>query len=80
MRELEQEHTLRRRQSAQARLTHREEDVLRLIAMGRDNPDIGAELFISSSTVKRHVGTILAKLEVCNRVQAAAEAVRIGIA
>ena len=57
-------------------LSPREVEVLRLIAAGRDNPDIARELFISQSTVKRHVEAILGKLGVENRVQAAVAAVR----
>src|SRR5215218_8341196 len=57
-------------------LSPREVEVLRLVAAGRDNPDIARELFISQSTVKRHVEAILAKLGVENRVQAAVAAVR----
>ena len=59
-----------------APLSPREVEVLRLIAAGRDNPDIARELFISQSTVKRHVEAILSKLGVENRVQAAVAAVR----
>lgn len=57
-------------------LSPREVEVLRLIAAGRDNPDIARELVISQSTVKRHVEAILGKLGVENRVQAAVMAVR----
>jgi DNA-binding NarL/FixJ family response regulator len=57
-------------------LSPREVEVLRLIAAGRDNPDIARELVISQSTVKRHVEAILGKLGVENRVQAAVAAVR----
>jgi DNA-binding NarL/FixJ family response regulator len=57
-------------------LSPREVEVLSLIAAGRDNPDIARELFISQSTVKRHVEAILGKLGVDNRVQAAVTAVR----
>ena len=57
-------------------LSPREVEVLGLIAAGRDNPDIAKELFISQSTVKRHVEAILVKLGVENRVQAAVAAVR----
>ena len=57
-------------------LSPREVEVLRLIAAGRDNPDIARELYISQSTVKRHVEAILVKLQVENRVQAAVAAVR----
>jgi DNA-binding NarL/FixJ family response regulator len=45
-----------------------------------DNHAIAASLFISASTVKHHVTAILHKLGVENRVQAAVEAVRIGVA
>jgi DNA-binding NarL/FixJ family response regulator len=57
-------------------LSPRETEVLKLVAAGRDNPDIARELFISQSTVKRHVEAILDKLGVDNRVQAAVAAVR----
>jgi DNA-binding NarL/FixJ family response regulator len=57
-------------------LSPRETEVLRLIAAGRDNPDIARDLVISQSTVKRHVEAILSKLGVDNRVQAAVAAVR----
>jgi DNA-binding NarL/FixJ family response regulator len=57
-------------------LSPREAEVLRLVAAGRDNPDIARELYISQSTVKRHVEAILDKLGVDNRVQAAVAAVR----
>jgi len=62
--------------AADSPLSPREVEVLRLIAAGRDNPDIAKELFISQSTVKRHVEAILGKLGVENRVQAAVTAVR----
>jgi DNA-binding NarL/FixJ family response regulator len=65
---------------AERSLTSREYDVLLLLAAGRDNPAIGAELFISASTVKHHVAAILGKLGVQNRVQAAVAAVRFGLA
>lgn len=44
------------------RLTPREAEVLRLVAMGRTNPEIAAELVIGRETVKSHVGRLLAKL------------------
>lgn len=62
-----------------APLTGREQEVLRLVAVGRDNPAIGRELYISPATVKHHVAAILDKLGAANRAQAAAEAVRIGL-
>jgi len=66
--------------SASAALTLREREVLRLVADGRDNCAIGQELFISPSTVKNHVAAILHKLGAANRAQAAAQAVRVGLA
>ena len=51
-------------------LTPREADVLRLIARGLGNQEIGEKLFVSEATVKTHVAHILDKLHVDNRVQA----------
>ena len=61
-------------------LSERELDILRLVAEGCDNDEIAARLFLSPRTVKNHVSSILAKLEMDNRVQAAVYAVRKGIA
>jgi two-component system nitrate/nitrite response regulator NarL len=61
-------------------LTARERDVLRLIAAGRDNAAIGRELYISAGTVRKCVSSILAKLGVDSRVEAAVYAVRRGLA
>jgi LuxR family maltose regulon positive regulatory protein len=55
-------------------LTPREREVLRLIAAGRSNPEIAAELVIAVTTVKTHVKNIYGKLQVTNRIQAAARA------
>jgi len=60
-------------------LTGRELTVLRLLAAGRTNAQIGAELYISPSTASVHVSSILRKLEVSSRVQAAAVAERAGL-
>ena len=53
--------------------------MLRLLAAGRTNPQIGAELYISTSTASVHVSNILRKLGVPGRVQAAALAERAGL-
>jgi DNA-binding CsgD family transcriptional regulator len=60
-------------------LTGRELTVLRLVAAGRSNAQIGAELFISRATAAVHVTSILRKLGVTSRVQAAALAERAGL-
>ena len=61
-------------------LSPRERDVLKLIADGRTNREIGTGLFISDKTVGVHVGKILSKLDVSGRVEAAAVAIRLGLA
>jgi ATP/maltotriose-dependent transcriptional regulator MalT len=60
-------------------LTPRELEVLRLVAAGRSNRDIAAELFISAKTASVHVSNILAKLGVARRGEAAAAAHRLGL-
>ena len=60
-------------------LTERETEVLRLLARGRANKQIGSELFIEEKTVKTHVSSILRKLGVRSRTQAALHAVRTGL-
>ncbi|GGZ40938.1 response regulator [Streptomyces poonensis] len=62
-----------------AQLTDRERAVLRLIAEGLSNTDIGARLYLSTGTVKDHVSALLAKLGVGNRIQAALLAERAGL-
>jgi DNA-binding NarL/FixJ family response regulator len=62
-----------------ASLTARELEVLRLIVAGRSNKDIGTALFISEATVKTHVNSLLSKLGVEDRTQAATTALQRGI-
>jgi DNA-binding NarL/FixJ family response regulator len=60
-------------------LTTRELDVLKLIAHGKENLAIAQELYISPKTVKNHVASILEKLAIENRIQAAVVAVKTGL-
>jgi DNA-binding NarL/FixJ family response regulator len=60
-------------------LSDREIEVLKLIANGKDNAQIAADLHISPKTVKNHISNILMKLQIDNRIQAAVYAVRSGI-
>lgn len=57
-------------------LTAREKDILRLVAKGLTNKQIGDQLFIAENTVKNHIKNLLGKLEVDNRVQLASYAMK----
>jgi DNA-binding NarL/FixJ family response regulator len=66
-------------ETIRSELSDREIEVLKLIANGKDNAQIAAELHISPKTVKNHISNILMKLQIDNRIQAAVYAVRSGI-
>lgn len=61
-------------------LSEREIQILRLVAEGFSNEEIGARLFLSDNTVKKQLSTVMQKLHLNSRVQAAVYAVRKGLA
>jgi len=61
--------------AAEPRLTEREEQVLKLLVAGRPNRDIAAELGIEAKTVKAHVGRLMRKVGVSNRIALTMQAV-----
>jgi DNA-binding NarL/FixJ family response regulator len=63
-----------------AALTGRELEIFQMLASGESNQAIGHRLSLSAHTISNHVASILAKLHLNNRIQAAVEAVRSGIA
>ena len=68
-----------RRDNLLGALTDREREVFLLLARGQSNREIASELFLSESTIKIHVGHILAKLNVRDRVQAVVLAYESGL-
>ncbi|HRN29575.1 MAG TPA: response regulator transcription factor [Terrimesophilobacter sp.] len=67
------------RQPQTPTLSVRQLEVLRLVAEGRSNPEIAAELFIGESTVKTHLGAIFERLEVSDRTRAVTRAMELGL-
>jgi HD-GYP domain-containing protein (c-di-GMP phosphodiesterase class II) len=72
-------HRASKRASWSAGLTGREIEVLRLVAQGRSNREIAAELFIAEKTARNHVERVYAKLGVNNRTQASLAAIDRGL-
>lgn len=68
-----------RREDIADALTPREYDVLRLVATGRTNGEIGARLGLSNNTVKSYLRAVMQKLQARNRAQAVANARRHGL-
>jgi LuxR family maltose regulon positive regulatory protein len=60
-------------------LSDRELDILRLVALGRSNREIAAQLFITTGTVKRHIHNIFRKLGARNRVEAGLRGRELGL-
>ena len=60
-------------------LSEREQDVLRLLASGCSNKEIGSRLNIAEGTVKNHMTNVLGKLQVFDRTQAALRARELGL-
>jgi DNA-binding NarL/FixJ family response regulator len=76
------EFTSRRRPRAEAALpalSQRETEVLKLVARGMSNAEIAQALFLGEATVKTHVGSLLAKLQCRDRVQAVVRAYESGL-
>jgi RNA polymerase sigma factor (sigma-70 family) len=78
--EFERERADQRFREQLADLTSREEEILKLLATGESNKEIGKRLFISEQTVKNHVASIFRKLHVNDRTKAALIAVKLGLA
>jgi DNA-binding NarL/FixJ family response regulator len=79
LREFERERREERYREQLDALTAREEEILKLLATGDSNREIGRRLFISEQTVKNHVANIFRKLQVNDRTKAALLAVKLGL-
>jgi RNA polymerase sigma factor (sigma-70 family) len=79
LREFEREREEERYREQLDTLTVREEEILKLLATGESNREIGKRLFISEQTVKNHVASIFRKLQVNDRTKAALLAVKMGL-
>ena len=79
LREFEREREEERYREQLDALTAREEEILKLLATGDSNREIGERLFISGQTVKNHVAAIFRKLQVNDRTKAALLAVKLGL-
>jgi len=79
LREFEREREEERYREQLDGLTAREEEILKLLATGESNREIGKRLFISEQTVKNHVASIFRKLQVNDRTKAALLAVKLGL-
>jgi DNA-binding NarL/FixJ family response regulator len=60
-------------------LSEREVEVMRLVAAGLTNREVGQRLFITEKTVKKHLSNILGKLQTINRTQAVDQARKLGL-
>jgi NarL family two-component system response regulator LiaR len=79
LREFERERQEERYREQLDALTAREEEILKLLATGESNREIGRRLFISEQTVKNHVASIFRKLQVNDRTKAALLAMKLGL-
>ena len=67
---------VRRQEPAGEQLTVKEKEVLALLIQGRSNKEMAGELWVSDTTIKSHVSSILRKLEVNDRTQAVIKAMK----